>query len=229
MEPYVVRWGAAIPIRPGHWRQLLDKTAHVHEPPGYDPSCTEYILRSYYMSLQRSNGVFGFSNLGDEDARIERSGEFLCIQSGGKCGVRPSLHLPPRRVGSRKFSGQLARSYSPNRLKTTIPLLRCLPFSRHISKTRSSMSRTKRGRSADSSLATAIWNTQQKSRIDGARSIVGLTHSCLNRKDERSAQRRQPKADPLANPRRRTALNPHLPLDNRCSVVGTRANSMAFQ
>ena len=121
MEPYVVRWGAAIPIRPGHWRQLLDKTAHLHEPPGYDPSCTEYILRSYYMSLQRSNGVFGFSNLDDEDARIERSGEFLCIQSGGKmrCSPFPSPATPQRwfpkvlrSIGKKLFSQPLEDYHS---------------------------------------------------------------------------------------------------------------------
>jgi hypothetical protein len=108
LEPFLVRWGAAIPVRPGRWAALVEQTAALHDPPGVSDGRTCYHLRGYYMSLQRSDGSLAFPNLDADEARIDRPGEFLCIQSGAKMRC-PSFPPPPppRTPLERLFQGFL--------------------------------------------------------------------------------------------------------------------------
>jgi hypothetical protein len=45
-------------------------------------------LRDYRLIPERSTGILEFPNLDHADVRLERTGEFLCVQSGAKmwCG-----------------------------------------------------------------------------------------------------------------------------------------------
>jgi hypothetical protein len=71
--PFVVRWGAAIPIRGGQYDLLLSQHDRLHD---------------YRMLVQRSQGTLRFPNLDYEDANVRRLGDYLCLQSGHKmwCG-----------------------------------------------------------------------------------------------------------------------------------------------
>lgn len=73
LRPFVVRWGAAIPVRPGCFEALLSR---------FDE------LRDYRLIPIRSTGVLEFPNLDHANVHLERAGEFLCVQSGAKmwCG-----------------------------------------------------------------------------------------------------------------------------------------------
>ena len=80
LEPFLVQWGAAIPIKAGFFDNLQGKMAE---------------LQRHYMFVERSDGAFQIVNLDYDSAHIERTGEFLCIQSGGKmwCGYRAFIDL----------------------------------------------------------------------------------------------------------------------------------------
>ena len=80
LEPFLVRWGAAIPIKAGHWNELLAKTEE---------------LQRHSMFVAQSNGAFEIENMDYGPVRVERGGEFLAIKSGGKmwCGYRAFIDL----------------------------------------------------------------------------------------------------------------------------------------
>ncbi len=74
-EPFRVEAGAAIPVKAGHYEALLRKEEELHD---------------YRMLLEESEGLLEFPNLDQQATRLERAGQFLCIQSGAKmwCGYR---------------------------------------------------------------------------------------------------------------------------------------------
>jgi hypothetical protein len=72
-KPFRVEHGAAIPIRDGQIDAVRDQIGQ---------------NVTFYMIPTSSDGYFSFPDLDYEDTTVDRKGDLLCIQSGGKmwCG-----------------------------------------------------------------------------------------------------------------------------------------------